>query len=106
MPRYFTRLILSALLLFAQHEALSHQVWHLQGGYARQAQQQEGGKQASAPGLCVFHKAFGTVLGAIGSASLPPTLAANTVERNLIFAAHDSPQFSVLPASRGPPILG
>jgi hypothetical protein len=105
MPRYFTRLILSALLLFAQHEALSHQVWHLQNGHVRQSLHQEGGKQTSAPGLCVFHLAFGTVLGAIGSASLPPTFAANTVERNLVFAAHNSPQFSVLPASRGPPIL-
>ena len=105
MPRAVAPVVLTALLLFAQHGALSHQVGHIQDERPQHSQRQNDGNKSSAPGLCVFHIAFGTVLGAIGSTALPPKFAANVAERSSIFIAHAFPHFAVVPASRGPPVL-
>jgi hypothetical protein len=105
MPRAITHVVLAVLLLFAQHGALSHQVGHIQDRHPQHSQHQNDGKKSSAPELCVFHIAFGTVLGAIGSTALPPKFAANTAESSGSFIAHTFPHFAVVPASRDPPVL-
>jgi hypothetical protein len=105
MSRTITHVVLTALLLIAQHSALSHQVGHIQDERPQHSQHQNDGKKSGAPGLCLFHIAFGTVLGAIGSTALPPKFAANTAESSGSFIAHAFPHFAVVPASRGPPVL-
>jgi hypothetical protein len=89
------RILLALLLLSAQHAALSHALSHLdpQGVPAGQKQ------------LCDQHDAFGTVAGALGSAS-PPSLALPLPVSNSFIA--DLPAASapgLAPSSRGPPTL-
>jgi hypothetical protein len=105
MPRAIAPVVLTALLLFAQHGALSHLVEHIQDERPQHSQHRNDGNKGSAPGLCVFHIAFGTVLGAIGTTPLTPKFATNAAERSGSFTAHAFPHFAVVPASRGPPVL-
>ncbi|MEO8442733.1 MAG: hypothetical protein ABI547_09615, partial [Betaproteobacteria bacterium] len=99
--------VLAALLLVAQHAALTHHVWHLQDRLPAQAQQQEQEqKQKSAhTGLCDFHVSFAQVLGAVGCAIPPLRLATNTVEHHGNHFPSAFPADLVVPASRGPPVL-
>src|SRR5262245_40530968 len=68
MRSAFLRLFLVALLLSAQHAALTHAIWHAHGA-ASSAQQTalrgaDGGTgQAPERALCVFDIALGQVLG-------------------------------------------
>jgi hypothetical protein len=105
MQRPFTYLIFAALLLVAQQSALSHQIGHIQDGGSGHSQPQNDGKKTPAPGLCVFHIAFSTVLGAIGSAAQTPQVAASAVERGIYSLTYAFPAILVIPASRGPPVL-
>ena len=105
LKRGLLQIALAALLLVAQHGALTHQVRHLQDNLPAQSQQQDDGTRKSTSGLCDFHVAFVQILGAVNSALLPLWIALNAVECAvnhfpLAFAAD-----LVVPASRGPPVL-
>ena len=103
--RVLLQTVLAALLLVAQHVALTHQVWHLHDGKSAPVEQQNNGKKAAHSALCEFHVAFAEVLGAVGCDHAPLKVANNTVELSV---NHFPPAFSanlVVPASRGPPVL-
>lgn len=105
LKRGLMQLLLAALLLAAQHGALTHQVRHLQDRLPAQSQQQ-GDKQKSAhTGLCDFHVSFAQVLGAINSAQIPLQIAHNAAERSSNHFPPASPADLVVPAARGPPTL-
>ncbi len=105
LKRGLLQMVLAALLLAAQHGALTHQVRHLQDNLPVQSQQQDDGKQKPQSGLCDFHVPFVQVLGGVGSVAPPLQIAGNAVESGfnhlpLAFQAN-----LVVPASRGPPVL-
>lgn len=103
--RGLMQVLLAALLLVAQHAALTHQVMHLQHGPSVPVEQQDKGKKAAHSTLCAFHVSFAEVLGAVSCDHAPLRIANNTVELGL---SHFSPAFPanlVVPASRGPPVL-
>jgi hypothetical protein len=105
LKRGLLQIALAALLLAAQHGALTHQIRHLQDNLPAQSQQQDNGKQKSQSGLCDFHVAFVQILGAVNSAAPPLQIAANGVACS---PNHLPPAFSadlVVPASRGPPVF-
>ncbi len=105
LKRCWMQFVLAALLLVAQHGALTHHVRHLQDRLPAQAQQQNQKQKSAHAGLCDFHVSFAQVLGAVNCARIPLRLASNSVERG---SNHFPPAFSsdlVVPASRGPPIL-
>jgi hypothetical protein len=105
LKRGFLQVLLAALLLAAQHGALTHQMRHLQGNAPVQSQQDTGGKQTSQTGLCDFHVAFVQVLGALSSVAPPLQIAVNAVERSSNHFPPAYPANLVIPASRGPPVL-
>ena len=105
LKRGFLQIALAALLLVAQHGALTHQTRHLQDHLPAQSQQHDDGKQRSQSGLCDFHVAFAQILGAVSLAALPLRLATNGAERGGGLFSHPFPATLVAPASRGPPVL-
>ena len=105
LKRGWLQMMLAALLLAAQHGALTHHVRHLQDNLPVQSQQQDDGKQKPQSGLCDFHVTFVQVLGALGSAAPPLRIAGNTVERSFNHLPSAYPANLVVPASRGPPVL-
>ena len=105
LKRGLLQIVFAALLLAAQHGALTHHVRHLQGNPPLQSQKHNGGKQTSQTGLCDFHVAFVQVLGAVSSAAPPLQIAANTVESGVNNLPPAYPASLVIPASRGPPVL-
>ena len=105
LKRGLMQIVLAALLLAAQHGALTHQLRHWQDRLPAQLQQQDDKQKAAHSGLCDFHVSFAKFLGAVNCAQAPLRLAANAVERH---GNHFPPAFPadlVVPASRGPPIL-
>lgn len=104
MKRCMLQIMLAALLLVAQHGALTHQIWHLQNRLPVQSQQHDGGKQKYSDS-CDFHVAFAEILGAVNSVALPPRAVANTAERSSNHFPRAFPVNPVVPASRGPPVL-
>lgn len=105
LKRGLLQIVLAALLLAAQHGALTHQVWHRQDNLPVQSQQQDNGKQKPQSGLCDFHATFVQILGAVDSAALPVQFAGNTVESGFNDLTLAYPANLVVPASRGPPVL-
>ena len=105
LKRGLLQIALAALLLAAQHGALTHQVLHLQDRLPVQVQQQDGSKKTAHSGLCDFHVAFAEILGAVGSAAPPLRLATNGAERGAGLSSSIFPATVVVPASRGPPVL-
>ena len=105
LKRGFLQIALAALLLVAQHGALTHQVRHLQDGLPVQVQQQDDNKKTAHTGLCDFHVAFAEILGAVNTAALPLRLATNGAERGGGLFSSAFPATLVVPASRGPPVL-
>ncbi len=105
LKRGVLQIVLAALLVSAQHGALTHQVRHLQDSLPAQSQQHDDGKQRSQSGLCDFHIAFAQILGTVSFAALPLRIAANTVERSTNHLPPAFPANLVVPASRGPPVL-
>ena len=107
LKRSLLQLVFAALLLAAQHGALTHQIRHLQDNLPAQSKsrQHTGGKQTSQTGLCDFHVAFVQVLGALSSIAPPLQIAANTVESGVNHLPLAYPANLVVPASRGPPVL-
>ena len=103
-------------LLFAQHVALTHAIWHVHEHLPAQFQADTGythhpnrdsddGRPSPQSGLCGFHLAFGEVLGGAPGAGLHFVAIDPDVER----AAQPLPaRLSVEPVpalSRGPPVL-
>ena len=105
LKRGLMRIVLAALLLVAQHGALTHHVRHLQDRLPAQAQQQDQKQKSAHSGLCDFHVAFAQVLGAVNCANPPLRLASNTVEHHGNHFPPACPADLVVPASRGPPAL-
>ena len=105
LKRGLMQVLLAALLLVAQHAALTHQLRHLQDRLPAQAQQQDQKQKSAHTGLCDFHVSFAQVLGAVDCARMPLLLANNAVERSSNHARHTFPDDLVVPASRGPPAL-
>ncbi len=99
------QLVCIGLLLAAQHNALTHQVLHLQDYLPVKLQKNDAAKKAVHSALCDLHGAFAEVLGAVGSAAPPLRLAANDAEQNVGLSASASPVTLVYPAARGPPAL-
>ncbi len=104
LKRGLLQIVLAALLLAAQHGALTHPVRHLQENLPVQSQQDEG-KQKPQSGLCDFHVTFIEILGGVSSAAPPLQIAGNTVENGFNHLLLAFPANLVVPASRGPPVL-
>ena len=100
--RGLMQIVFAALLLVAQHGALTHHVRHLQDRLPAQAQQQDQTQKSTHAGLCDFHVSFAQVLGAVNCATPPLLLAANQVERYGNHFPSAFPADLVVPASRGP----
>ena len=105
LKRGLVQILLAALLLAAQHGALTHQVRHLQDRLPAQSQQQDKKQKAAHAGLCDFHVSFAEVLGAVSCDKTPLNIARNAVELNLSQFPPAFPADLVVPASRGPPAL-
>ena len=106
LKRGLIQIVLAALLLVAQHGALTHQLRHWQDRLPERAQQQQDDKQKAAhSGLCDFHVSFAQILGAVTCAQLPLRLAANTAEHHVSHLPRAFPADLVVPASRGPPVI-
>jgi hypothetical protein len=105
LKRGLMQIVLAALLLVAQHGALTHQLRHWQDRLPAQAQQQDDKQKSAHSGLCDFHVSFAQILGAVDCATPHLRLATNTVEHH---GNHFPPAFPadlVVPASRGPPAI-
>jgi hypothetical protein len=110
MRHAFLRLALIALLLVAQHAALTHAIWHAyrDGPSAHQRHannSRTGGGHVPEHVLCVFDVAFGQVLGAThGSAShfCAPELASELIAQS---ARPYTGVVSLSFHSRAPPVL-
>lgn len=105
LKRGLMQVVFAALLLIAQHGALTHHVRHLQDRLPAQTQQQDKKQNPAHTALCDFHVSFAQVLGAVDCAAIPLLLARNAVERSLNFFATALPANLVIPASRGPPVF-
>jgi hypothetical protein len=105
LKRGLMQVLLAALLLVAQHAALTHQVWHLHDGKSAPVEQQNNGKKAAHSALCEFHVSFAEVLGAVSCDQAPLKIANNTVELSVNHFPPAFPANLVVPASRGPPVL-
>ena len=105
LKRGLLRILLAALLLVAQHSALTHQTRHLHDRLPAQAQQQDQKQKSAHAGLCDFHVSFAQILGAVSCDKLPLKVARNAVERSGNHLPRAFPSDLVVPASRGPPVL-
>lgn len=105
LKRGLLQILLAALLLAAQHGALTHQTRHLQDRLPAQAQQQDKKQKALHAGLCDFHVSFAQVLGAVSCDRIPPRIARNAVEPSFNHFPSAFSANGVVPASRGPPVL-
>ena len=105
LKRGLMQIVLAALLLAAQHGALTHQLRHWQDRLPAQLQQQDDKQKAAHSGLCDFHVSFAQILGAVNCAQAPLRLAATAVEHHRNHFPPAFPADLVVPASRGPPIL-
>jgi hypothetical protein len=103
--------VICAVMLFAQHIALSHAVWHAHQQFPGQAQdvfESDRPDRPSSPELsklCAFDAAFSQVLGAALPATYFFTADAGCIES--IAREHRSAAAADLPSprSRGPPSL-
>jgi hypothetical protein len=107
IKRGLLQILLAALLLVAQHVALTHGFNHLplsQLSPLEQTQQDDGGKK-SLSGLCDFHVAFAKVFGALGSCALQAgvSIATDEAAGNPVVLTHTV--LFLAPLSRGPPAL-
>jgi hypothetical protein len=106
----FLRLILVALLLVAQHAALTHAIWHGHddASSTRQLHAGEsdaGSDRAPEQGLCAFHVALGQVLGGSNGSAChfySPELASELIAQS---ARPYSVVLSLPFHSRAPPVL-
>jgi hypothetical protein len=111
--RPFLHLAFAALLLLAQHGAITHSVWHL-GKHAPAQAHVEADGDAHAPGhndhspqsrLCDLHFAMGSLLGAdCGGQSAPETVQLSHWLATSA-ATWRAAQLLLTPPSRAPPVL-
>ena len=94
-PGRALRILLALLLLSAQHAALSHAVYHVDGR----------GLPAEQKLLCDQHDALGTVAGALDGAHLPVAAAAPPAAFDFIAELPAASTPGLAPSSRGPPAL-
>lgn len=96
-------------LLLAQHDALTHQIWHAAatGGLHQfaTAAQENGKPQAPQERLCGLHAALGAVLGALGCAATAVQQVLATEIPHRVAALPATSSRGLRPASRGPPAL-
>ncbi len=107
IKRGLLQILLAALLLVAQHVALTHGFNHLPLGQLsqlEQTQQDDSGKK-SPSGLCDFHVAFAQVFSALSSSALPVGIAVGTDETVGHVVALTHTVLFLAPLSRGPPAL-
>jgi hypothetical protein len=105
LKRGWLQFVLAALLLAAQHGALTHQIRHQHDNLPVQSQQQDDGKQKPQSGLCDFHVTFVQILGAVSSTASPLQIAGNTTESGFNHLPRAFRANLVVPASRGPPVI-
>jgi hypothetical protein len=97
------------LLLFAQHTALTHALWHAQRQLppvdltcsTTQATHDTGSADIAA--LCAFDVAVGQVLGGVLPASAEPPPPTTTTETPHLSAQSSPTSQFLAPLSRGPP---
>lgn len=107
IKRGFLQILLAALLLVAQHAALTHGFNHLPPGklsQLEQTQQDDSGKKSPA-GLCDFHVAFAQVFSALSSSAPPLAIAVGADETIGHVVALTHTVLFLAPLSRGPPAL-
>ena len=105
LKRGLMQIVLAALLLVAQHGALTHQLRHWQDRLPAQVQQQDDKQKSAHTGLCDFHVSFAQILGAVNCANPPERLATNSVEHHGNHFPRAFPADLVVAASRGPPVI-
>lgn len=105
LKRGLMQIVLAALLLVAQHGALTHQLRHWQDRLPANAQQQDDKQKSAHTGLCDFHVSFAQILGAVNCTPSPLLLATNQVEHHGNHFPSAFPADLVVPASRGPPVI-
>ena len=100
--RLVFRLAITALLLFAQHVAVAHQIQHVLGQGPFQEKQVDADQNFHSD-LCAFHADFESLLSTVGSTPPPFCLASAAVELHAASPSVFAPAEPVIPASRGPP---
>jgi len=102
--------LLVALLLFAQHAAVTHAVWHARGELAGHGPDAAASHAAHGPEedstqaqLCAFDAALVQVLGAAAGSGAQAPLADPGAERAAAPAAHYAHVATVPRKSRSPP---
>lgn len=101
--------LLSALLLFAQHVALTHAIWHQSNAKARSATLVERHSPPSesrqANPLCDFDAMLGQLLAGGAAASCAAVLAAEGTQPLISEASRLAALAPIQPRSRGPPLV-
>ena len=107
IKRRLLQMLLVALLLVAQHVALTHGFNHLPLGQLSQLEQtqQDDSGTKSPSGLCDFHVAVAQVFSALSSSALPVGIAVGTDETVGHVLALTHTALFLAPLSRGPPAL-
>ena len=101
--RLIPRLVLAAVLIFAQHIALAHWAEHVRDAGPFESHQGVGDKNFHSD-LCAFHGAFDDLLSAVGSTPPPSRIASSPFEALLAAFSSFVPTVLLVPASRGPPV--
>jgi len=102
LRRVALHLLLTVVLLFAQHAALSHALQHA-GNLPAQTQQYDGGKQNSQSSPCDFHVSFAQLAGAVESCSVVFHIPQGDLHAGDRTLSTRHPARLLVPASRGPP---
>jgi len=106
LKRGILQLLLAAMLLAAQHGALTHGYRHWQHGpTTAQTQQHDGDQKSSKVRLCDFHCSFAEVLGVAVSSATFLCVVAQTAEHTTDLLSPPHTARHLVPASRGPPVL-
>ena len=102
--RIFLKLFLAALLLVAQHAALTHAIWHAHGHEPVPQQHEENnGKGSFQSGLCDLHGAFYQVACGVPTESNSHAEQRSSPEQASAPALPCIAVLSPVPLSRGPP---
>ena len=102
LRRVALHLLLTVVLLFAQHAALSHALQHA-GNLPAQTQQDDGGKQNPQSSPCDFHVSFAQLAGAVGSCSVAFHIPQGDLHAGDGALSTGHSARLLVPASRGPP---
>ena len=100
---FFLRLVCICLLLFAQQSALTHAAWHAHG--QTPAQHDSNDKASFQGGLCDLHVAFSQVLGGVQATPVQHLVWDSVAERIAQRPRLCGFVETLVPLSRGPPVL-